>query len=284
MQPGYPEPAAPRPQPVRVSLEQTSSSTVTYAIMAVTGLVYLLQMLSQQLYGQDYAALFGMKINSAIYSGQYFRFFTPMFLHGSLLHIGFNMYALFIIGTRLERVMGHGRFTLLYFLSGFAGNVMSFLFQPVASLGASTAIFGILGAEGVFIYQNRRYIANAQGMLTNVVSLAIINLVLGFSGQIDNWGHIGGLIGGTMFAWFAGPKIGVIEDVYPPTLGDTRSRNDTIIATILVLAFFGSLATYKLVFVPPPPSASRAVGSLRLAQRLMIGETKLSVTTGAPDD
>lgn len=258
MQPGYPEPSAPRPQPVRVSLEQTSSSTVTYAIMAVTVLVFVLQKLSIQTFGVDYPGALGMKINFEIYAGQYYRFFTPMVLHDSAsqvpLHIFFNMYALYVIGRSLERVMGHGRFALLYVLSGFAGNVMSFLFSPGNSLGASTAIFGILGAEGVFIFQNRRYIANAQSMLTNIVTLAVINLVLGFSSaQIDNYGHIGGLLGGIMFAWFAGPKIGVKEDVYPPTIGDTRTRNDIIIGTILVLAFFGSLATYKLIFIPAPP-------------------------------
>jgi len=251
MQPGYPEPLPPPRQPVRVSLEQATAPTVTYAIMGVTGLIYLLQMLSQTLYGQDYVAIAGMKINELIYAGQYYRLFTPMLLHGSLLHIGFNMYALFVIGTRLERVIGHQRMILLYLVGGFAGNVVSFLFQPAPSLGASTAIFGILAAEGVFIYQNRQYLANAQGMLTNIVSVAAINLLLGMSGGIDNWGHLGGLLGGLLFTWIAGPKIGVQEDEYPPTLGDTRKTKDVMMASILVLGIFGALALYKLLFIAP---------------------------------
>jgi rhomboid protease GluP len=236
---------------VRVSLEQATAPTVTYAIMGVTGLIYLLQMLSQTLYGQDYVAIAGMKINELIYAGQYYRLFTPMLLHGSLLHIGFNMYALFVIGTRLERVIGHQRMILLYLVGGFAGNVVSFLFQPAPSLGASTAIFGILAAEGVFIYQNRQYLANAQGMLTNIVSVAAINLLLGMSGGIDNWGHLGGLLGGLLFTWIAGPKIGVQEDEYPPTLGDTRKTKDVMMASLLVLGIFGALALYKLLFIAP---------------------------------
>jgi rhomboid protease GluP len=252
MQPGYPEPTPPPRPPVRVSLEQATAPTVTYVIMAATGLVYLLQMLSQTLYGQDYVAIAGMKINELIYAGQYYRLFTPMLLHGSALHIGFNMYALFVIGTRLELVIGHQRMIFLYLVAGFAGNVMSFLFQPNPSLGASTAVFGILAAEGVFIYQNRQYIANAQGMLTNIISVAAINLLLGMSGNIDNWGHLGGLLGGLLFTWIAGPRIGVREDEYPPTLGDTRKTNDVIIATLLVLGLFGGLAAAAILFLPPP--------------------------------
>lgn len=254
MQPGYPEPAPPPRQPVRISLEETSAPMVTYVIMGATGLVYLLQILSQTLYGQDYVAIAGMKINQLIYAGQYYRLFTPMFLHGSFLHIGFNMYALLVIGARLERVIGHQRMILLYLAGGFAGNVISFLFQPSPSLGASTAVFGILAAEGVFIYQNRQYIANAQGMLTNIVSVAAINLLLGLSGGIDNWGHLGGLLGGLIFAWFAGPKIGPIEGEYPERYGDIRTTNDVIIATVLVLGLFGSLAAAAILFLPPPLS------------------------------
>jgi rhomboid protease GluP len=252
MQPGFPESAPPLQRPVRLTLEKTTSPTVTYGIVGVTVLVYLLQMFSQQIYGQDYVALLGLKDNLAIYHGQFYRLLTPMLLHGSILHIGFNMYALFVIGTRLERVMGHGRFAVLYVVSGFAGNVMSFLFQPAQSLGASTAIFGILSAEAVFIYQNRQYVRNARAMLTNIIALLVINLMLGFSGQIDNWGHLGGLLGGAIFAWFGGPKIGLREDVYPPTLGDTRTATDVILATGLVLGLFGTAAVASILFLPPP--------------------------------
>lgn len=252
MQPGFPESAPPLQRPVRVQLEKTSSPTVTYAIMGLTVFVYLLQMFGQQFYGQDYAALYGLKDNLAIYHGQFYRLFTPMLLHGSLLHIGFNMYALFVIGTRLERVMGHGRFAALYIVSGFAGNVMSFLFQPAPSLGASTAIFGILSAEAVFIYMNRQYVVNARAMLTNIITLLAINLLLGLSGQIDNWGHLGGLVGGAIFAWFGGPKIGLREQEYPPSLGDTRTSTDIILATGLVLGIFGAAAVAAILFLPAP--------------------------------
>jgi rhomboid protease GluP len=105
--------------------------------------------------GFDVPAALGMKVNELIIHGQIWRLITPVLLHGSILHLGFNMYALYILGPGLERFYGHWRFLTLYLLAGFAGNVMSFIFSPNPSLGASTAIFGLLGAQGVFLYHNR---------------------------------------------------------------------------------------------------------------------------------
>ncbi len=103
-----------------------------------------------------WSRLLGLKVNELIVQGQYWRLLTPMFLHGDILHLGFNMYALYIFGPSLERYFGHLRFITLFVLSGFAGNVLSFMFSAAPSLGSSTAIFGLLGAEGVFLYRNRQ--------------------------------------------------------------------------------------------------------------------------------
>ncbi len=104
----------------------------------VHGPVYLGQCLGQFILGVDVLANLGAKINQAIIAGQLWRLITPIFLHASpsniqvsLLHIGFNMYALFILGPSLERYYGRSRFLLLYFVSGVAGNVVSFYFLPM---------------------------------------------------------------------------------------------------------------------------------------------------------
>jgi rhomboid protease GluP len=133
------------------------------------------------------------------------------------------MYALFYFGPQMERYFGHGRFLALYLLSGLAGNIASFLFSPAPSLGSSTAIFGVIGAEGVFLYTNRKLFGGvAQRALTRLISIAAINLIIGLSPRIDNWGHIGGLVGGTLFAWLAGPVLAV-EGLYPNlSIADTR--------------------------------------------------------------
>jgi hypothetical protein len=114
--------------------------------------------------------------------------------------------------------------------------------QP--SLGSSTAIFGLLGAEGIFLYRNREIFGSAaQRALTRIITIALINLVIGLSPGIDNWGHIGGLIGGTLFAWFAGPILKV-EGVYPSlSVVDTRESREVMVTTMLLSAALVLLAS-----------------------------------------
>lgn len=233
---------------VPVALRQPSTRTlVTYVIIGVTVFVYLLQMLTQYTLGTDYPLYLGAKINQLIQEGQLWRFFAPMVLHGSILHIGFNMYALYSIGRPLELYYGHWRYLALYVLSGFAGNVFSFIFSANASAGASTAIFGLLAAEGVFLYHNREMFGkNANRALSQVIMIAAVNLILGLSPGIDNFGHVGGLIGGALFAWFAGPLLGV-AGFYPNfSMVDRREKRSILIAGLGVGAWFGVLAAATL--------------------------------------
>ena len=189
------------PQPVPVSMP-ASLPRVTYVILGITVVVYLLQLLTQFTMGYDLPVLLGAKANEAIRAGQLWRFFTPLLLHGSLIHIGFNMYALNAFGTGLERRYGNGRFLLLYILGGFAGAVFSFLFSPAYSIGASGAIFGLVGAEGIFLYQNRKLFGSrVRGAINNVVFVVAINLFLGLQPGVDSCQatdlideHIGGCI------------------------------------------------------------------------------------------
>jgi rhomboid protease GluP len=220
---------------------------VSYTLLAITILVYLAQMASQQLLGSDIPALMGMKVNDLIAEGQLWRLITPVFLHGGILHIGFNMYALFILGPGLERYFGHGRFLVLYFLAGFAGNVLSFMFSAAPSLGSSTAIFGLLGAQGVFVYRNQEVFGGlARRALTNVIWIAAVNLIIGMTPGIDNWGHMGGLIGGTIFAWFGGPLL-VLQGVFPNfTVVDTRETRDWVLAAVIDGAIFMFLTALTL--------------------------------------
>lgn len=212
-------------------------------------LAFLLQLGSQYLFqGIDYPAFLGAKINEYVLSGQLWRLITPILLHGSILHIGFNMYALYIFGPGLEHHFGHTRFLVLYLLSGFAGNVFSFLFSPAASLGSSTAIFGLLGAEGVFLYRNRKLFGDrAQRALVQIIMVAGFNLFIGLSPGIDNWGHVGGLIGGTVFAWMGGPLL-ELEGIYPRfRLVDQKDPGDYLRAGLAVGLLFALLAAIKFV-------------------------------------
>jgi rhomboid protease GluP len=248
--PGYP--SAPPPAPASAQPPERSTvwqPRVTQVILVLTIAVYLLQLLSQYLTGLDYPEALGVKANDLIVQGQLWRLFTPMLLHGSILHIGFNMYALYAIGPGLERYYGRSRYLLLYILAGFAGNVASFLISPQPSLGASTAIFGLLGAEGVFLYQNRQIFGPAaRRSLTNVIMIAAVNLLIGLSPGIDNWGHIGRLLGGSLFAWFAGPRFRVEMGLYQPTLVDEHDSGDALRAALSVGTIFAVLAGLKIFF------------------------------------
>ena len=197
----------------------------------------------------DLPAYYGLKVNQLIANGQLWRLFTPMFLHGDIIHIGFNMYALSRIGPRLERYYGHGRYLGLYFLSGLGGNVFSMMFTDSPSLGSSTAIFGLIGAQGVFFYHNREVFGPAvRQALNGIISIAIINLVIGLSPGIDNWGHVGGLAGGVSFAWLGGPILKV-TGVYPDlSLSDSRNPTEILQAHGIVAAFF-SLLTAGAIFL-----------------------------------
>jgi len=239
--PGATEEMTPRgSNPIRrIRLELGATKPwVTYLLMGVCILVYLLQMLSEAFLGGDLPLALGAKINESIYGGQLWRLLTPALLHGSVIHILFNMYALYVIGRNIEQYYGHVRFSLLFWLSAFAGNVFSFLFTDGISVGASTAVFGIIGAEAVFIYQNRKFFRNPQALLANTLVIIGINLVLGLSPGIDNWGHLGGLLGGLVFSWTAGATWKLKPDVDGLVVSDDSTPVRVWLGALAVLFLF----------------------------------------------
>ena len=187
----------------------------SYVLIALSIIFFGLQNITEWLFGYDLLLLYGAKINQFILQGEIWRFLTPVFLHGSIVHLSFNMYALYSIGPSLERKYGSTSFILLYAISAIFGNIFSFLCSSYISLGASTAIFGLIAAQGVYIYKNRYLLGNAaKPLLTNVLFMIAVNLFLGLSPGIDNWGHLGGLVGGLLYAWFAGPSFGISENLF----------------------------------------------------------------------
>jgi len=245
-----PTPQTPSPRAVQVAVPNVTPYA-TYVILGVTIVIYLLQLAGQYLIHADVLLYYGIKLGPAIRSGQLWRLITPVFLHASILHIAFNMYALFIFGRGLEMRYGHGRFLLLYFLSAYAGNVMSFLLTVDPSLGASTAIFGLISAEGVFIIQNRKLLGSrVNRSLINLIYIAGVNLLIGFTtASVDNWGHIGGLLGGFIFAWFGGPRW-KLEGFSPSVkLVDEREGHGALGGTVAVLLFFIPLTVLGWIWV-----------------------------------
>jgi rhomboid protease GluP len=169
------------------------------------------------------------------------------------MHIFFNMYALLSIGSLLERHYGHARFTILYFLGAFSGNVFSFLLgsENIPSIGASTAVFGLIAAEGIFFYQNRKLFGSyARQALGNTAVIIENNLVISLTPGIDGWGHVGGLLGGAIFAWFASPVWKVVGAANEIKLEDERTLSDWALGIVVVLVIFGGLAIWGLLNPP----------------------------------
>ena len=146
---------------------------------------------------------FGAKVNLAIARGQTWRLFTAMFLHIGVFHLLFNLYALNALGPMVEGYYGHIRFTAIYVLAGLTGSLASYAFSDAPSAGASGAIFGLAGAIIVYFLRYREnFGARGRAILQNMLLIIGINLVFGLSASgIDNWGHIGGLVGGAIVAY-----------------------------------------------------------------------------------
>ncbi|WP_017728318.1 rhomboid family intramembrane serine protease [Halalkalibacterium ligniniphilum] len=168
---------------------------MTFVLLAMIGVMYAL--LERNGGSTNLLTLieFGAKYNPAIIEGEWWRFFSSMFLHIGFLHLFMNSLALFYLGGTVERIYGTSRFILIYFTAGLFGSIASFAFNEQVAAGASGAIFGCFGALLYFGTIYRKLFLRTMGM--NLLVILGINLAFGFAiPVIDNGAHIGGLIGG----------------------------------------------------------------------------------------
>ncbi|MDN3023686.1 rhomboid family intramembrane serine protease [Streptomyces sp. S.PB5] len=175
---------------------------VTKVLVGICLAVYFVQLSvgdrftdSFDLIGRAYVPVLGDI--EGVAEGQWYRLVTAMFLHGSYIHIIFNMLSLWWIGGPLEAALGRARYLALYFASGLAGSALTYLLadanQP--SLGASGAIFGLFGATAVLM-RHRNY------DMRPVIALLVINLIFTFGWPNISWqAHIGGLVGGVVIGY-----------------------------------------------------------------------------------
>jgi rhomboid protease GluP len=209
---------------LRLPLGRSRAVWVLLALnIAIFVIPTLLQLVGVRVNGipiNSYLLFLGAKDNEGIkLRGEYYRFLTSMFLHGGLLHILFNAWALYALGPEAERIYGTARFLAIYFIAGLAGSVASYMLSPFPAVGASGAIFGLIGALAVFYYTSRRLLGDtARQQLGSLITVIMINLFIGFSsgGLIDNNAHLGGLAGGAIVAWLLAPRFVVDERLYPP--------------------------------------------------------------------
>lgn len=174
----------------------TDKPLVTYTLIGINVLMFVLQMASGWIYNE-----FVLWPRAIAGGDQYYRLVTSAFLHGGIVHILFNMYALYIIGPSLERLLGRVRFGTLYGLSALGGSVLVYLLTPLdtATLGASGAVFGLFGAIFVVSRRLNLDVRWMIGLIALNVAFTFVGPLLG-TGAISWQGHLGGLVTGAFVA------------------------------------------------------------------------------------
>jgi membrane associated rhomboid family serine protease len=176
------------------------TSPVSFSIIGVTLAIFVVGMVS---FTAD-AWLFDhlAQDNAAVAAGEWWRIFTAALLHANFIHIGFNMYALYLFGPRLEQQVGSPAFSALYVASAATGGLVSYLLGDPnqISIGASGAIFGLFGAWLVASWK-MRHTPGGRTLFNQLFVLLAINVAIGFMPGIDWRAHMGGLAAGAAIAW-----------------------------------------------------------------------------------
>lgn len=177
---------------------------VTIGLIAINTILFILMFLmnNEDYYINKYS-VWGYGI---VNQGELYRLITGAFLHGSVSHYIVNMYSLYVIGSQMEGFLGRWKYLGVYLFSALIGSLFSIIFNTVPSVGASGAIFGLLGSLLYFGYHYRVYLGSV--IKSQVLPIILINLAIGFmsNGRIDNFAHIGGLVGGILMTMALGVK------------------------------------------------------------------------------
>lgn len=171
------------------------TAPVSFSIIAITVAIFIGGMLSVDL--DVWLTNTFAQANWLVAAGDWWRIFSAALLHASLLHIGFNMYALYLFGPRMEQQVGSAPFAALYLAAAGAGGLVSYLLGPLqqVSIGASGAVFGLFGAW-IFVAWKMRKTPGGRSMFTQLFVLLAINVVISLSPGIDGFAHLGGFLAG----------------------------------------------------------------------------------------
>ena len=175
-----------------------------------------------QVWKPELTRRFAKRSDLILQGKEIYRLVTPVFLHGGVVHLLMNSYSLQNIGPEIEQTFGSGRFLATYLASGVAGNLLSSVMSPNPAVGASGAIFGLMGAHYMFLNSNNLGAYSQRGIAA-VTETVGINLLFGFlNPMIDNWGHGGGFVGGAAMAAAIWPRLRLLKlpDGRPPIVVD----------------------------------------------------------------
>ena len=209
----------------------------------IISLICILMYVIVGIYGNNFfnfdanvLAKFGANNILLVKNGEIYRLLTCAFLHVGLIHLVVNMYSLRVIGPSVESLIGKGKFVFIYLISAISASLMSLVFvdSNIVSVGASGAIFGLMGALLYFGYHYRLYLNDA--IKTQIIPVIVFNLIIGFMMPgIDNGAHIGGLIGGYLATMAIGIK--------------NKSEKKDMINGWIVLILYLAFLSYIVFFV-----------------------------------
>ena len=209
---------------------------ITYLLILINVIVFAITYIYGSGIEPNVLVKFGGLISTSNYSFNLSRIFTSMFLHVSIVHLILNMYSLYVLGSQLESFYGKVKFLIIYLVSGIAGNLLTLplLQSNVVSVGASGAIFGLMGSLLYFGYHYRVYLGTV--IKSQIIPLIVLNLLIGFLvTSINNFAHIGGLVGGIL--------ISMVVCVKYKT--STSERINGIIMSLIYFGFLIYLAFFK---------------------------------------
>lgn len=194
----------------------------------------------------DFGAMFG----PLVAEGDYWRLFTTMFLHVGVEHLAFNCFGLLVFGSLVEKSYGRTRFLLIYFIAGLMGSVASYMFNSVVvAVGASGAIFGVLGALVIFFASQRKILGDsARRNMVGVLILALVNLGYGFTVTgVDNIAHIGGFVVGIVLGFELNPVVNSVDNTATQVVPTKIHRRvGILVVTISILVLGAWFATGTL--------------------------------------
>ena len=203
---------------------------IIFIVMAILDRASIFQNLSNNILSK-----FGGNLVSKTLNGDYYRLITSAFLHANLIHLLCNTYSLFMVGPTVEYFYGKFKFILIYLYSAITASLFVLMFHGtnVIAVGASGAIFGLLGALLYFGYKYRGYIGNR--IIGSVISVIVLNLFIGFTlSGISNYAHIGGLIGGLAISYMLGV--------------DNNDKKSTKISGIIIFTLLTGFLVYMAFF------------------------------------
>ena len=201
----------PRPVDTRIDFEQGMSYAppATLMLIVALGAMFAWQLDAGALASQESIIAAGALARDRVMQGEWWRLLSATMLHGNAEHLVGNTVSLYILGMASEHAYGTRPMLLVYLASGVAGSLLSIAMGPGPSVGASGAIFGLMGAVMVLFWKHRHELLVRDKRIGVVIAAwAVFTIVTGLMvPMIDNAGHVGGLLGGIAAAWVIRPRI-----------------------------------------------------------------------------